>query len=480
LNAAASGDVILVAPGVYNENLFWPPVDGIRLIAEQGPEMTTIDAGGAGRPISIQVPLTSATLIQGFCITGGHLTSGDRRHGAGILIDAGAACSPTIRNNHIVGNLADGPLWNFGGGIYIDGLPSPFGSTSRPLIVGNRIEKNRVENGSWNYGAGVYTGLGASPTLLGNTIVENRAGGGSRGYGGGIHVSDATDPLIASNIIAGNLCQAGIWNHGAGIYLGSNATARILGNTIVGNRCIGGTLAFDLILGGGIHADNAGTVSIYNNIVCANDPDGITADARFGQRPIADFNDVWGNVSANHRFVTPGANSISADPMFAPGDPGRLLATSPCLDAGSNALMPTPISTDVHGDPRWLDGDTDGGSGNGATVDIGADEYTPASMSAAAPPQLGTTVPLTVAGPSGSFFGLLVATTTGNVFVAPYGQYLLGGNAVILATGSTTAAVPVPLPNLPGLAGTLLHFQAIVDVGGGAGFLTNRVDWTMF
>lgn len=62
-------------------------------------------------------------------------------------------------------------------------------------------------------------------------------------------------------------------------------------------------------------------------------------------------------------------NCFSADPKFVDLDAGdlRLLSTSPCIDAGSNAYVASG-DTDVAGKPRV----------NGGTVDIGAYEYYPA------------------------------------------------------------------------------------------------------
>jgi hypothetical protein len=53
----------------------------------------------------------------------------------------------------------------------------------------------------------------------------------------------------------------------------------------------------------------------------------------------------------------------------------RLRAVSPCIDAGSNALIPSGITVDLAGSPRIVDGDGDSEPNNGmASVDIGAYE----------------------------------------------------------------------------------------------------------
>lgn len=79
----------------------------------------------------------------------------------------------------------------------------------------------------------------------------------------------------------------------------------------------------------------------------------------------------------------PGTGNINADPLFMGTDDFRLQANSPCIDAGSNNLVPAditdidddgntaePIPFDIAGHPRIADGNGDGV----AVVDMGAYE----------------------------------------------------------------------------------------------------------
>jgi len=81
-----------------------------------------------------------------------------------------------------------------------------------------------------------------------------------------------------------------------------------------------------------------------------------------------------GNITEN--------NCIHDDPLFVDADGAddqfgtadddlHLQVGSPCIDAGDNALVPAGVTTDLDGNSRIVDGDSDGT----ATVDIGAYDY---------------------------------------------------------------------------------------------------------
>jgi hypothetical protein len=79
----------------------------------------------------------------------------------------------------------------------------------------------------------------------------------------------------------------------------------------------------------------------------------------YESNPTITYSDVQGGTGQTWF----GVGCIDDDPMFADAD-GRLLAGSPCIDAGNDAAVPSGVTTDLDGNPRI----------QGACVDMGAFE----------------------------------------------------------------------------------------------------------
>ncbi len=236
--------------------------------------------------------------------------------GGGIDCEDG---STTITNNTISSNTASG----IGGGMGGGGICCQGGAT----VSDNAI----TGNSSTGPGGGIYC-LG-SITITNNAITGNTASG-SYGAGGGIYCS-ASSPAITNNTISENTATSA-----GGIYCYYHCSPATCNNIVAFNSS-------------GMYTDSTGA-------------------------PAMQHDDVYGNTAYNYSGMTnpTGTNgNISADPLYVNSAGGNysLSAGSPCINAGSNAVVVSPpfltnssgFIIDLDGNPRIV----------GGTVDMGCYEW---------------------------------------------------------------------------------------------------------
>ena len=171
-DAAADGDAVVVADGVYSgPGNIEIDLKGKRITLRSagGFERCAIDCGGAGRAFHFISGETQATVIDGFTIRNGY-SSND---GGGILCTSGG---PTISNTAVVECTAIGD----GGGIAV--------TEGSPRIINCIIARNSARGS----GGGVSAKKG--DTIIVNcTIVSNtaRSGGGACIDAGTAHIANA-------------------------------------------------------------------------------------------------------------------------------------------------------------------------------------------------------------------------------------------------------------------------------------------------
>lgn len=271
--------------------------------------------------------------------------------------------------------------------------------------VGGLTDPSRAEN---SYHVVLADGADASAVLDGFTITGGNANGvGFAGDGGGVFFYDAS-PTLTNCTISANSATG----YGGGLsYNAASSTltnCRILGNTagfvgggmhhtgsLVLTNCVfegntgllgGGLVTFSdpltvtnctftgndssLIAGGGLYAGSS-PGSITNSVFWNNTGVGTTEEQQLYTSSVVTYTNWQGHVG--------GVGNIDADPLFADAVNGdlRLLAGSPCIDAADNSAVPSTVSTDVLGIPRFLDelATTDSGAGTGPIVDMGAHEH---------------------------------------------------------------------------------------------------------
>ena len=263
---------------------------------------------------------------------------------------------PIFNNCSFTGNTAS----RYGGGMD--------NHDSSPKLVNCTFTSNfTTGTGGMAGGGGMYNFFNSSPTLT------NCAFNGNSGdIGGGVSNNYYSLPAFTNCTFTANSASfgGGMQNyHGASPTL-TNCT--FAGNSANNN---GG-----LNYGGGVDNSNSSTSTLVNCILWAN------TGATSGMQ----INNGSGGGDLSMAVVTnsdiqggwTGLGNINTDPQFvrnpSTGDYGNLNLqfTSPCIDAGNNAAVPTGITTDLAGNPRsfdipWI---VDSGSGTAPIVDMGAYE----------------------------------------------------------------------------------------------------------
>ena len=298
--------------------------------------------GGAIYVKDTPVTVSNCVMSSNTAGTGGNYGAGGAFYASGSVVDfhdnevhsnsagqGGAVfllnCTGTLSNNNIHSNevvLNTEPA--DGGGVFVD--------SSVVSISGGEISHNTADNA----GGGIFYNA-ADLTVDGVRILRNTSG-----FGGGIGT-----PLTGSPSIMITDCEIS-WNTGAiggGVQLTGNASVEH--NLFVGNNgtSFGGAGYLSAIPTGGFinntldrnTSSNTGgvfiaaSIPVTNNIIVNSGSVGLGCSGA-----TTAYNNVWNSAAADYSGCTPGAGSISADPLFADTTAGdyHLAIHSPCIDAG--------------------------------------------------------------------------------------------------------------------------------------------------
>ncbi len=185
IDAATTGDEVLVAPGFYFENL---DVGDKSIHLRAVSPGTVIDGGQQGSVVRFQGQTGPGAILEGFGITNGNGTqlSGGGRYGGGLLI-RGAA--PTIRRCEIYNNTA-----NYGGAVNCGDI----GSSPRfeSCMVSN--------NNAWIGGGFYFEYCDESAIKIIGTLIEN-----NHANEGGALFSNVTTLEIINCTVSRNFASSG-------------------------------------------------------------------------------------------------------------------------------------------------------------------------------------------------------------------------------------------------------------------------------
>ena len=393
IQAAASGDTILVRDGTYtgaqNRGLDFAG-KAITVRSENGPVNCIIDCESAARAFYFHSGETAAARLEGLTIRNGR----DTIDGGGIYV---INASPTIVRCVFSSNQAV----RYGGAIYIQ--------SASPTLDRCRFESNTAADGGGilfnaatpkildcvfssnsvtENGGGIHSWNGSNPTIQRCRFLANQAavqGGGidietpgtildctiegnQAQSGGGIAVAYNSAPMISLCILRNNSAT----NVGGGIYVVHAGAKPVISSSLIVNNHANGE-------GGGLCSNWA--YPTFVNCTIAGNTSNASSGAYCDYQYATIFSNciIWGNTPTTNvgpatitysdvQGGATGAGNIDSDPLFANAANGEyhLLSGSSCLNVGNSAA--TNISAeDLDKKLRVM----------GTTVDLGAYESGP-------------------------------------------------------------------------------------------------------
>lgn len=354
IDYSISGDLILVKPGIYVENIDFlgknltvrSDEDGNPFTYDIRPELTVIDGAKKSSVVIFFNGESADAVLDGFTLINGKNKIGiPGTRGGGIW---SFQSSPTVKHNIITNNIGE----SGGGGITCEGG----GVYTSPTISHNTITNNT----GCAFGGGGICCIDSNPTITHNIIMENDAD-----YGGGIWFSAYSSPEITNNIISNN--EAAF--NGGGIYSSFMSSAIITNCTIAHNSA-------NVFGGGGIYYAS-GNHTIINTILWNNDapmgPEiwltGVTIPTTSLEISYSDVKGGQNSVLVDSGCILKwGMGMIDKDPFFVDPSNGdfHILYKSGCRGKAYNSAPNLPV-TDIDGDPHL--------SNSNKYVDIGADKF---------------------------------------------------------------------------------------------------------
>ncbi len=365
--AVATTQEIWVAAGIYYPDEaaagFAGVTDGDTSLLFELPDDAPVYGGFAGTESSRgeRDPASNITVLSG------DIDQNDTTDGFGVLPSAdgnmvGTNSAVVVQGSSDLSSLLDG--FTITGG---DGGPAPITSGGR--------YRNCIVQGNYGTYSGGRLGLG-EPLSLEECDFINNVGDGV----GAVDVYSATDITIVSCRFLGNRSINNSSHSAGALILGAqdigltnclfsgnsgalngairfrqSGSLQLVNCTVVGNSASDTNATVSGA--GGLSADTNAAVSVYNSIIWNNSaPEN---DNAFGiDAQVASL--VGGGSTAD--------GNLDEDPVFADND-HRLDFTSPCINAGSNALV--NVSTDLDGNARIYDSIVDMGCYE--AIDDGAD-----------------------------------------------------------------------------------------------------------
>jgi len=358
-------------------------------------EVTSTFGGGGGLDVETGARESTAPIaISGNTFTENRVLDS----GGGAFISAAGNQTVALEDNVFRANRVAGENAIFpreGGGLAVAVLGIEGGASFHVLqahntFVGNSVEATERTGDRLAAGGGGEWVFGVHVQSTGDIFSKNEvtAGEGQPPEGGGLGVlgtsTTEAHPQLASftaidDLFLGNSIAAGGW--GGAIYTGfqnggclpvetctGSTTLALEDSTVYANEVMAGSGSE----GGALWGSPNDSLSVANSIISGNSPGPEIFGYATGEgAPTFRYSDIC--QEADGPAVPAGQGDICANPRLEAN--GEETPASPTIDAGSNALVPTGLSTDLAGAPRIVASHLGCGRLGPATVDMGAFEY---------------------------------------------------------------------------------------------------------
>ncbi len=326
IDASTSGDIVLVQPGTYKENLNFNgkniTIGSLYLTTGNAKYIddTILDGDKENSVVIFENEEKKNTRLIGFTIING---IGNALRGGGIFI---YNSSPTLKNLVITGNTAD----EFGGGIYL--------YNSNPVMEDLTISSNTSSGTLYGYGGGVYLN-NSNPQMTRITITDNTC----TEFGGGIYIYNS-NPELRNCMITFNKVKGNKYGFGGAVYT-QYARPILSSLTIYGNEAR---------QGGAIFCNSFSNPKLLNSILWQNKPQEICFH-KFGDIKITiGYTDLEGAeegiLTNNNGSIFFQMGFINVDPKFE--NPAfknfHLKEGSDCIDAGNPAVEYNDIDGSIN------------------------------------------------------------------------------------------------------------------------------------
>lgn len=408
ITAATAGNEIWVAAGTYTPaastsyvmkegiKVYGGFLSGMTLLTSRDPvaNVTTLD--GNGKSVLSFSTITSATVLDGFTITGGTgagitgvasgggislvnaspvlsnliITSNTAAAGGGINMSG--TSGPTVTNAFLSANSAVfSTVGGIGGGIYFRGTGSP---TFTSIVLENNTTNSSLGGAFCLHNTSVAN-TGGNITINNAVFYNNTATGSS----GALSAQFGNTLKITNAVFANNSTTSGSGGSGGAMHI-NNTDITISNCTFYNNTSGGVNAAPEIFFYSCSAADQVNNCVFFNTGETAST---VLIKASFTTPPT--FNNCYlPSTTGSATTFTAGTGNVAgttspfhgADPMnlaTLQGGDGQwmkvddglhLVSTSTAYNAGSNSLIPAGITTDITGANRIQN----------TTVDMGAYE----------------------------------------------------------------------------------------------------------